>query len=419
LDGPLPPAEARNLTAEITGALGAAHEVGLHHLALQPEHVLRAAHGQVKLAGLEVEAAARGRRVEDPAEAVRIDTRGAASILYAALTARWPDEASTGPTGLPPAPLDGTAVCSPRQVRAGVPDDLDDIVSRALDLPGRHGPPLHTVTDLGAALAAAQVTSRLPVPGLGGNAADGDRPSATDRTVALAEGTYVGGSYVGGAYVGSPEDEPVAAPRRSRLAVAAWLLVTVVLLVGVGLASGQLLTGLDDNGGKPRTGSGQQASADDKPETRLRALPVASATGFDPEGEGDADGAENDNRAGLAVDGDPGTVWHTNTYLDPFGPSGLKNGVGLLIELAEPADVTEIVVQPRGGATDLQLRVAEEKGRVLSDFTRVDADRNVDRRVTLRPQQPVTARFVLIWLTAVPAVDGGYRGEIAEVSLRG
>jgi hypothetical protein len=39
--------------------------------------------------------------------------------------------------------------------------------------------------------------------------------------------------------------------------------------------------------------------------------------------------------------------------------------------------------------------------------------------VPLKLDQPATGRYVTIWLTSLPAVDGGFRGEIAEVSVLG
>ena len=38
--------------------------------------------------------------------------------------------------------------------------------------------------------------------------------------------------------------------------------------------------------------------------------------------------------------------------------------------------------------------------------------------MTLAPDEPVTTRFVLVWLTELPAVDGGYRGQVAEIVVR-
>ncbi len=36
-------------------------------------------------------------------------------------------------------------------------------------------------------------------------------------------------------------------------------------------------------------------------------------------------------------------------------------------------------------------------------------------RVRTRFDEPATGRYLVIWLTALPEVDGGFRGEIAEV----
>ena len=381
-DGPLPPAEARALAGQIAAALAAAHEAGLDHLALQPEHVLRTAHGQVKLAGLAVDAAARGLTETDPATAARRDTQGAAAVLYAALTARWPGDA---PTGLAPAPRDGTELCSPRQVRAGVPDDLDDIVCRALGVPGRHGgPPLQTAAELGEALSAAQVTSRLPLP---------DPGRRDDAAVAA--------------------DEP---GRRPRFTTVAWTVVVLVMLAGAALVGWQLVTtpfGPGSDADARQTGSGGDASAGP-----ARELEVRSATGFDPEGSADSGGAENDDRAGLAVDGDPSTGWTTKTYNDPFGPAGLKDGVGLLLDLGAPKEITEVEVRTPSGTTDLELRVAAEAGTALEDFEPVSTARNVDRRALLRPDG-VRGRYLLVWLTALPPYEGRFRGEISEVVVTG
>ena len=40
----------------------------------------------------------------------------------------------------------------------------------------------------------------------------------------------------------------------------------------------------------------------------------------------------------------------------------------------------------------------------------VDSDRSI---TTL--DEPATGRYLVVWLTPLPEVDGGFRGEIAEV----
>ena len=92
------------------------------------------------------------------------DTQGAAAILYAALTGRWP---GAEPSAVAAAPYDGDRVCSPRQVRAGVPVDLDALVSATLGTArhggGHVGEPVRTPAELARRLTSTAATSRIPV----------------------------------------------------------------------------------------------------------------------------------------------------------------------------------------------------------------------------------------------------------------
>ena len=40
-------------------------------------------------------------------------------------------------------------------------------------------------------------------------------------------------------------------------------------------------------------------------------------------------------------------------------------------------------------------------------------------RTTLALESRLTTRYLLVWLTELPAVDGNYRGSISEVTVRG
>lgn len=84
-----------------------------------------------------------------------------ARMLYALLTGYWPgDEAiaqSTAQyTALPPAPRHKGRVCTPRQVRAGVPAILDAITYRALRGQAADAP-LRAQTPAGLAMALRMV----------------------------------------------------------------------------------------------------------------------------------------------------------------------------------------------------------------------------------------------------------------------
>ena len=388
-DGPLPPTEARDLALDIAGALDAAHQAGLAHLCLQPEHVLRTSHGQIKVGGLAIDAAVRGIEPANAEDASRRDAEGTARVAYAALTARWPG----GPgTGLAAAPHDGPALCTPRQVRAGVPHDLDVVVSRALRIPGAPGGPLDSLAALTEALNGVHLPSRV-----GGGDRSGSGP---DRASTL-----------------SPYDEEPGPRRRSRAAVLAWAAAALVLAVGFALAGSQLWLGLRDGGGGAADASDTSPSAtqSDPPKASGKPLPVQGVTSFDPPpGNGD----ENGYAAKLAVDGDQSTVWTTKEYFDPFGPSGIKTGVGLVLDLGSPQQIGSVTVRTVG-ATDFEVRTADEQGAALDDYTPVD-DPVLDAvgRAVVEPPKELRARYVLIWLTSLPADNGRYRGQIAEVTVR-
>src|SRR6266699_2462072 len=156
-EGPLEPPRAAALMVEAARAIAVAHEIGLTHLRLDPACLHWTAGGGVKIAGLGIDAALAGSALtasDDGTDDPELtDTRDLARLLYAALTGYWPvqpgsDGSAPGPSPqaarpalLPPAPENGTGLCTPRQVSAGVPVGVDDVTCRALfQRPNRHGP---------------------------------------------------------------------------------------------------------------------------------------------------------------------------------------------------------------------------------------------------------------------------------------
>ena len=94
---------------------------------------------------------------------------------------------------------------------------------------------------------------------------------------------------------------------------------------------------------KPRTGHHRGSTV--KP---------VRATVFSPEGEADAPDA-----AGLAIDGNPSTVWPTDTYSDAVPFPGFKNGVGLMLQLPQPTTLGEVTINVNSTGTAVQIRSAE------------------------------------------------------------
>ncbi len=144
------PALAAAMIADAADALAVAHQAGRPHLRLTPRSLRWDPGSGLKITGLGLDAALCGTDADNP---VTADTTALARMLYALLTGYWPgDEA----TELPQAPRHKGRVCTPRQVRAGVPAILDAITYRAL-----HGQaadaPLRAQTPAGLAMALRMV----------------------------------------------------------------------------------------------------------------------------------------------------------------------------------------------------------------------------------------------------------------------
>jgi hypothetical protein len=158
--------------------------------------------------------------------------------------------------------------------------------------------------------------------------------------------------------------------------------------------------------------SGPSESADPEP----RPVQIDSITDFDPTG----DGEENPDTAALAADGKAGTAWTTVTYFDPLPLQ--KEGVGLLLHLGEPVEVSDVGLRLRGTPTTVELLVPREATNTpptsLDQLRRVARAVDAGEQATLDPDKPVTTEFVVVWLTDLPAVGADFRGEVAEIVVR-
>lgn len=203
----------------------------------------------------------------------------------------------------------------------------------------------------------------------------------------------------------APEPLPAeAVPGRSWMRVAALLLA--LLLVGVLVVwAFERFAGDEDTSGSP----------DGANSTTAAPLRGVTATAFDPP---PGDGTEHDDEAALAVDKDPATAWTTSGYDQNFGPSGLKPGVGLVLDLGSSQTVRSVEVTVNGGATTLQLLAAGETAPTTSEGLEVVAEGEGDATITLTPDEPVDSRYLVVWLTSVPQADGSFRGSIAQIQVR-
>ena len=418
--GPMEPARAAALIGEAAQALAAAHATGLAHLCLTPRSLRWTPGGGIKITGLGVEAAMYGAHAESPAVA---DTQGLGRLLYAALTAHWPGEDNVY---LPPAPhLDGE-LCTPRQVRAGVPAGIDALCTLAISgRPGRGRPALTSPAALAYELshvapAAPLTPPPLPVHSPTGRGTSG-RGSAGRSARGYSSGPSTSPQSRAGTEAMRAQGFRPPPPRESRgigKALAGVVIIFVVAAIGFGAWS------LSRNLGGPASSGGTNSPLQGAPVVALTPL---SAHGFDVYDTTGQDGNENDIQAPLAIDGNPRTAWHTLFYENDPRFGGLKKGTGLILDMGKPVKLStvEVLFGPTAGA-DVQIEVGNNNAlapSTLSAFTTVARANDVPGGdYTFHASGTATGRYVLIWFTKLPPQPQSQRNfeaEIFNINVRG
>jgi tRNA A-37 threonylcarbamoyl transferase component Bud32 len=145
-------------------------------------------------------------------------------------------------------------------------------------------------------------------------------------------------------------------------------------------------------------------------------LSNAAASEFDPEGDGQETGTEEQ-----AIDGNPtGTAWSSEHYDSPdFG--GLKDGVGLAIDAGSSVPAKQLVIRALTPGYDAAIyEVNSSPPSDLSGWGRPVAnvrDGGETERVAL-PGKP--AESFLVWITKAPQAQddpGRYQMEISDIQL--
>lgn len=412
----LPGRRAADVVAEVAEAIAHAHEHGIYHRRLAPHHILVKESGAVRIVGLGLASALEPPEHVDTAADLRAheaaDVRGLGQLLYACLVAHWPDGAIDL---MPAAPSENGRVLRPRQVRAGVSRSLDQVCDRILNANGHARDRLTSAEDVAHALRllgretledGGPPTARLasdrsspdlfradpvvepsgPVPGLSATrrpkAFEPPPPTRLERAQAIA----------------------VEAASGDRRYVMAGVAGAVVLAVTIGVLAFQA-TGVR----VPNPFAG------DAPHT----LEIAAVDDFDPQG----DDRENPGDADLAVDGDPSTGWQTTTYFNQPGLGGLKDGVGLIVDLQAPHRLSAVELRLAGSPSSVEIYGSPSRSTPPSDVTdlvRLGTARDAGETAQIRISDKDPTRFVVVWFTSLPQVEPTrYRGEIREIAVRG
>lgn len=382
-EGPLEPAAAVSIIRQLAEGVAAAHRADTTVGVLRPDNVVLTPGDTVTVA-----------RVPVPGPTRFDDLRALGALLYAALTARWPLDAGSG--GLPPAPTTGGRLCTPRQLRAGVPADLSALTMHAL-FPERPG----GITSAEALIAA-----------LDGRGTRTDLLPFGIRNVVTA-----------------PRQR---SHRRLRIGVPLLAVVALALVAGViaalitalprPSASGKAHSTLAVAAGQGHhsASASPSASASAKPTHKAAPRPVhvGRVTSYNPylQPPGDDNAAD----VGRTTDGNPNDAWQTDPYFRKPDFGGLKPGVGLLYDLGGSTAVRQIRITTPTPGLNLQIRAGDSASGSLASYQAVASRTHVPSSFTITLPGSTHARYWLVWITSlVGQANGDYQGAIGEVTFLG
>jgi hypothetical protein len=432
-DGPLPERDARALVRRLAEGVAEAHRVGLAVGGLTPDHVVLRPGG---LAGLLSVPAATG--------TVTGDIAALGALLELALTGSSDTDATA------PAIASPDLAALVRRARSTDPANRLSSVATMVTLLAverpRTGPQeqvrpaslddsgwLRRLRDRRDLADAAEASNhRLddgddrpfrvgrglpPVPSSAGRGGAGRWPDEEQDEELDWESTFSAEA--------EPDDEPYEpageGTRRSarrRLAMIGLPLLALVLVVAFALWFGKNVIDVASSVDKP-VGStpsvGAAASAAAPPAEPLPATTpaqIANAVLFNPFGDSDP---ENDDQVPLTYDGDPATTWSTVNYRGSPAFGNLKPGVGVLYDLGTEQQLTGVsLITPTPGIT-VEVRTGGSRTGDLDNFP-VAAAATLTGTDQLAFPEPVSTRYLLVWVTGLVRSDGGFSASIAEVA---
>jgi eukaryotic-like serine/threonine-protein kinase len=365
-DGALDADSAAGTVARVADGVAAAHRAGVAFGGVHPDHVVVTGTGEVKLAQV----------VGDGRAMAADDVRGLGALLYGALTAHWPLAPTGGAATLRPATTSSGHLLSPRQVRAGVPEDLSSLAVRALDQTSPNG--------MRSAAAMAGVLA--------------DRSASTDDVFSM----------------GSAPDRR----RRRWVAMALPVAAGLVVLALLGWLVGAALGGLPGGDGGSTAAAGPPSStAASAVAPQLVVVKPQSDALYDPHG----DKTENRNLA-FATDGNAATSWFTAHYRRSSQFGGLKSGIGIVYDFGSSTALRQVTVTTASPGIGVQIRAGDAApggSTDENDYKVVGPTQTMKGSGTFTINPNTKARYYVVWLTQLTGSDGGFQGSVSEVSFRG
>ena len=403
---PFDPARATTVAHAVAAAVTAVHSTGMTHGNIHPGTVLIDTDGRVVLSDANADGPT------SPEE----DIRAVGAILYFALTGYWPHPEVAGPRSLPEAPRTPAGeLTTPRAVRAGIPDYLDNLTMDLLD-------------------------RRLTVPQAEVLAAEFARIDPQGEAYYLeAEPGYQDPGYQEPAPgpLRLTRERPDAPRPRTNWKVAAGVGALVVigllgLIVGVRMLSGSSESPTGPGAAPGATGSAGSESpapseaANQTPERIELSAAQVRIVDPPPGNRSEVDGSE------AVVDGDVSTGWQTEGYTQPaFG--NLKEGMGILINLGEPRRLASVTVELSASGASAELRTGDRDpgdtsdgdGEIVETYTRIGEPISRHSGTTMvftGFDEDTEYQYLLVFITEMPpdpANPQRYRIGVQEVTVEG
>lgn len=405
---PNPPlATMVHVAAEVASALDEAHRCGIVHRDIKPANIILCDDDRVKVTDFGIAKASDGldltadgqvigtmkylapEQVEGEPVDARTDIYALGVVLYESVCGRLP---FTGDSDLAVATARlSKAPIPPRQIRPSLPRDVELVIDQALARDPRNRQ--QSAADVAATLRAVRIDE------------GDDATTILDPEVVDTEASFA------------------ASERR-------WLLPTVVLVImGLALALAGVLIGQSDTGqqlfervtdvvsggdDEPDASSVEEPPGTDgdiaPPETTA-ITPAAIAT-FDPQGTGVA--GEHDELVEFAIDGDETTVWYSERYNDT--DFGLKDGVGLIVELEGVVEIATVEVRTANEAWSGAIYLAAERSIDLSGWGDARAVASDLSAIGVFDLGGAEASTVLVWFTDLGS-NPDQRMQVTEIVL--
>jgi hypothetical protein len=89
------------------------------------------------------------------------------------------------------------------------------------------------------------------------------------------------------------------------------------------------------------------------------------------------------------------------------------------LDLGTERAVGRVELDLVGKGTGLQVRAADTRGTDPTAYRTVAEEQDAGTSGTLKIKSPMPSRYLLVWLTDLPKVEGGWRGGVREIRVFG